>query len=73
VGIDRGRYFKLTYYLSSLLSLTRPFDQTSLRITWLNVGLSRKIIKMNTTSNPETGNKSLKQVLRFYTEEKRRL
>jgi len=33
VGIDRGRYFTLTYYLSNLLSLTRPFDQTSLNTT----------------------------------------
>ena len=30
MGIDRGRYFALFYYLSSLLSLTRPFNQRSL-------------------------------------------
>jgi len=30
VGIDRSRYFVHIYYISSLLSLTRHFDQTSL-------------------------------------------
>jgi len=32
VEIGRGRYFVQIYYLSDLLSLTRPFDQTSLKV-----------------------------------------
>jgi len=56
MGIDRGRYFVQIYYLSSLLSLTQPFDQTSLMLSSYFTRISdpenTRQLKKNRCSNP---------------------